>query len=358
MEAILDKIDELKTYRIKNIEVFSAGKWNEDDYSVNDLYAIVDAFNSLKVGFRPYLKLGHDDKQNIVKSSGMPSIGWVSALRVNGTKLLADFENVPEKLFKLIKAKAYRKVSCEIYWNLTVEGSKYSRVLGAIALLGAENPGVMNLDDILGNYTLSHKKQPQDIALFEKQDNFKTYSIELNPNMGEQMADEKTEKELALEQELETVKKEFSQKDEDLKKITEEKSAVEKEIESLKQYKLEAEKREQEALAKVVEAQREQFVSELEGKKLLSPAMKPYVNALLASHKDYSIDSKEMTKEQVVEEILKLASEASKVNFEETSKAYAKGDAKDDDEKAIKEYMDQNKCSYVQAYKAVMKEKK
>jgi len=356
MEAIFDKIEEMKTYRIKGIEVFSAGTWNEDEYSINDLYEIVNSFNSLKIGFRPYLKLGHDDKQKLAKSSGMPSIGWVSELKVKGTKLLADFENVPEKIFKLIKAKAYRKVSCEIYWNLTVEGNKYSRVLGAIALLGAENPGVMNLDDILGQYNLNIKKTPQDIALFEKQDNFKTYSVELNPNMGEQMADDKSEKELALEQELETVKKEFSQKDEDLKKLTDEKSAVEKEIEQLKQYKLEAEKREQEALLKAEEAKRDQFISELEGKKLSTPSMKPYVSALLANHKDYSIDEKPMTKEQIVEEMLKLASEASKVNFEESSKAYGKEKEEDDDK--IKKYMEENKCSYVQAYKAVMKEKK
>jgi hypothetical protein len=51
---------------------------------------------------------------------------------------------------------------------------------------------------------------------------------------------------------------------------------------------------------------------------------------------------------------LKLAVEASKINFDENSRTDY---GKEDDEKKIKEYMDENKCSYVQAYKAVMKEK-
>lgn len=353
---IMPTVDELKTYRIKDVEVFSTGKWNGDQYDINDLHEIKKSFESLKVGFRPYLKLGHDNKQTLAKSSGLPSIGWVSDVRVVGTKLLADLENVPEKIYKLIKAKAYRKVSCEIYWNLTVEGNQYSRVLGAIALLGAENPGVMNLDDILGHYNFNVPNNLKDIALFENKDNYKSYSLELNSNMEDEMADDKSEKEIELEKELESVKKEYTQKEDDLKKLTEEKSAVEKEMEQLKQFKLEAEQREQEALKKAEDAKREQLVSEWEGKKFVTPAMKPYVNVLLANQKDYSIEEKQLTKEQVLEEILKLASEASKVNFEEKAKTFAKGE-KDEDEVAIEKYMKENDCNYSQAYKAVMKSK-
>ena len=309
--------------------------------------------NELKTGFRPYLKLGHDNTQKLIKSSGLPSIGWVENLYVRGEKLLADLTHIPEKIYKLIKSRAYRKVSCEIYWNLNVNGNKYSRVLGGIALLGAENPGVMNLDDILGNYSFNMKLQ--DIALFEKEDNYKTYSHDLNSKMEEKMADEKSEKELALEQELDAQKKVYEQSEADKKKLEEEKSAIEKENEELKKYKLEAEKREQEALAKVEEAKREQFVSELEGKKLVTPAMKGFVTALLADLKEYSINDKKLSRNEMIEEMLRLASEASKVNFEESTRADFN---KEDDEEMIKKYMEDKKCSYVQAYKAVMKGKK
>jgi hypothetical protein len=354
MEAILDRVDELRTYRIKGVEIFSTGKWNDDEYDLNDLHAILNSFTALKVGFRPYLKLGHDDKQDLAKSSGMPSIGWVSDLRIQGTKLVADLENVPEKIYKLIKAKAYRKVSCEIYWNLEVQGNKYSRVLGAIALLGAESPGVMNLDDILGCYSSKWGNKYQTIALFNKDDQYKSYSSELNSNLEDIMSEEKSKKEVELETELETVKKEFSKKEEDLKKLSDEKTVAEKEIEQLKQFKLEAEKREQDAVAKAEEAKREQFVTELVGKKLVTPAMKPYVSAILVDKKEYSIDKKAFSREELLTEMLKLAVEASKINFDENSRTDY---GKEDDEKKIKEYMDENKCSYVQAYKAVMKEK-
>ncbi len=353
-----DKIEEIKTYRINEVEVFSAGKWNNDEYSVSDLYKIVDAFNSLKVGFRPYLKLGHDDKQKLAKSSGLPSVGWVDNLYVKGTKLFADMTHIPEKVYKLIKAKAYRKVSCEIYWNLTVDNNKYDRVLGGIALLGAENPGVMNLDDILGNYSFDWGNNQVTVAQFEKQDQYKSYSQEFNSKLGEQMADEKSEKELQLEQEIENLKKEFSQKEDSLKKLADEKSQVEKEIEDLKKFKLEAEQREAEALLKAEEAKRSQFVSELESKKLVTPAMKSLVYQLLTEKKEYSIDNKTYTKESLLEDVLKLAHEASKVNFEESTRADFGKMGDDEMEDKIQKYMKEHKCDYVQAYKAVMKEVK
>jgi hypothetical protein len=147
-----------ETYSINSVEVFSAGEWNKDKYDITDLQSIVSAFESLKTGLRPYIKLGHDNEQKLAKSSGLPSVGWVERLYIRGEKLFADLNYIPKKVYELIKSKAYRKVSCEIYWDLDVNGIKYPRVLGAIALLGAESPGVMNLADILGNYSLLQNK--------------------------------------------------------------------------------------------------------------------------------------------------------------------------------------------------------
>lgn len=348
-----DKVEEVKTYKINEVEIFSSGKWNDDEYSVKDLHDIVHSFNAIKTGFRPYLKLGHDNKQEIARSSGLPSVGWVDNLYVRGSKLLADLNYIPEKVFKLIKSRAYRKVSCEIYWNLKIEGNVYSRVLGGIAFLGAENPGVMNLDDILGNYSFKWGSTSQDIALLEKQDNFKTYSL----NLGGKMSDDKSEKEIELEKELETVKKEFSKKEEDSKKAEE---AIKKEMEDLKKFKLEAEEREAAALVLAEEAKRDQFVSELEGKKIVTPAMKPYVIALLVERKEYSINDKKLTKNELIEEMLKLATEASKVNFEEN--LHANFELKKDEDKEVQDkiekYKKEHNCSDMQAYKAVMKETK
>lgn len=141
---------------IKGVEIFSAGVWNDNPYTVDDLHEMVKAFNENSTGARPYLKLGHDPKQRVLKKAleyeehdGMPAAGWVKNLYVVGEKLLADFFDIPEKIFKLIEQKTYRKVSSEIFHNISIGEKKYGKMLAAVALLGADNPGVMNLNDIM-----------------------------------------------------------------------------------------------------------------------------------------------------------------------------------------------------------------
>lgn len=350
-----DKVIEQKTYKINNVEVFSVGVWNGDKYILEDLYNLVKAFNSLKKGFVPYLKLGHDPKQKMAKSSGLPSVGWVENLFVIGDKLCADFNYIPEKVFKLIQSRAYRKVSCEIYSKLSVDGIEYDKVLGGIAFLGAENPGVMNLDDILGSYVLNFPYASNNFAYFEKEDNFKTYDMNLTEQLEDEMA-EKSEKEVSLEAELEAQKKNFTLIEADKKKLEDEKTAIAKENEDLKKFKLEADAKALKAETEAAEAKRAQYVTSLESKKLVTPAMKDLVTEFMSDKKEYSIKETKHTRESLFEEILKLSNESAKVNFEESSKAdYANKDKTDKAEEDIQSYMKENKCDYVQAYKAVMK---
>lgn len=349
----MTNVEEIKTFKIKNVEVFSAGEWNRDKYSIDDLHNMVAAFNNLKVGFRPFLKLGHDDKQKLAKSSGLPSVGWVENLYVNGSKLYADFDYVPEKIFKLIKSRAYRKVSCEIYWDLDVEGIKYPRVVGAVALLGAENPGVMNLNDILGQYALDQNSLAGVFKLIENQDTFRAYSTNLETIKSEdEMSQEEIEK---TKLELDEQKKNYAKAQEDLDAKTKEIETIQAE---LQKFKLEKEAAELEArVAKVAK-----FVTDLESKKLVSPAMKDLITELMSDKKEYSVKDKALSKEELLTEILTLSHEAAKVNFDESSRAdFAKDGKKDkmkDLECKIEKYAQDNKCSYAQAYKAVMKEQK
>jgi hypothetical protein len=347
--------EEVKTYKIKGVEVFSAGEWNKDKYSVEDLHSMVTAFQSLKTGFRPYLKLGHDDKQKIVKSSGLPSIGWVENLYVRGDKLYADMDNIPEKVFKLIKSKAYRKVSCEIYWDLDVNGIKHPRVVGAIALLGAENPGVMNLEDILSNYSLNQNFTGGVFEAIEKQDSFKQYAINF-----EAEGDEVNEEMEKLAAEMEEQKKSYAKAQEDLDAKAKEVEAKAAELaaaqEQIKKYELQT----QEALKEANAAKLAKFMTELESKKLVTPGMKDLVQELMSDKKEYTVADKTLSKEEVITQVLTLAQEAGKINFEEKSRAdfAAKGDKTKDVAEKIEKYAADNKCSYAQAYKAVMKDMK
>lgn len=338
----MSQVDELKTYRIRQVEVFSAGEWNKDKYSTEDLHQMVQAFENLKEGFKPYLKLGHDNSQKLAKSSGLPSVGWVERLYVQGQKLFADLEYIPEKIYKLIKSKAYRKVSCEIYWDLDVNGIKYPRVLGAVALLGAETPGVGNLQDIINMYS---QKSDLVFKAFEKDDTFKTYELNFT---GDEMED--LEKAQA---ELEAKKKEYASLEAAKVELEKKAEADKAELEALRQEKAQA-------LAEAQAAKIAKFVTELESKKLVTPSMKDLVTGLLEDKKEYSLGEKKLSRDEAIEQILTLSQEAAKVNFDENSRAdFAK---KEDKQKSldeeIKKYAEDNKCSYGQAMKAVMKDKK
>src|SRR5690606_38081169 len=152
------KMPNAELYTIRNVEIFSVGTWNGDKWTVEDLDKIVDAYNETKGTFKPYLKIGHNEEQELAKEiaerDGQPAIGWISNLYRLGDKLYADFEDVPRTLFNLINKKAYRKVSVEIYLDVKIKDEKFKYMLGAVSLLGADTPAVMNLDDILSMYGL------------------------------------------------------------------------------------------------------------------------------------------------------------------------------------------------------------
>jgi len=262
--------------RVQGVEVFSTGIWNGDEYTVADLQLMVDAFDQNAEGFRPFLKLGHTDKQKLLQVEGLPAAGWIERLYVRRDKLLADFMDIPKKIFELIQKKAYRKVSAEIYWDIVIHGKKFKRMLGAVALLGAENPGVMNLRDILSNYNLKDFKE------------LKSYSIEINQpktltNKDKELHMGKTETEIGLERDLSDSKKENDKLAKDMKAYTAKVEAADKELKELREYKTDQAIKIQAAEKKAHEAEVDAFVTELQSEKLATKAMKPYVVALMGN---------------------------------------------------------------------------
>ena len=139
---------------IEGVEIFATGKHRGSatvDITDNDLAEMVNSFNELSGagGFQPVLKLGHDDVQKFFGArKGAPNLGFVEKLRVEGSKILADFTNVPDALFDLIKQRRFNSVSIEMFPKTEFNGKQFKNVLTAVALLGAELPAVKGLKDL------------------------------------------------------------------------------------------------------------------------------------------------------------------------------------------------------------------
>lgn len=333
-------------HSVKSVEIFSAGTWNGDSYTIEDLDQMVKAFEENKDHVRPFLKLGHAEDQKLLQAEGLPAAGWVEQVYRKGDKLMADFTDIPGKIYELIHRKAYRKVSCEIYMNCQIEDKKYPYFLGAVALLGAETPGVMNLDDILAQYRLMAEASKNLYASQHQADTIKTYSFkadEVQP-IQEIKTMSKTEREIELEAKLAALEAE--------KKATDDK-LVAAETEA---KKFAAEK--QETAEKLFQVEVEKSVDNLLGEKLITPAMKPFVTALLGKEKaEFSIAEKTYKKDELVKELLKLFKAKGEVNLEEGSHdgRDVSVTASDDLETEVQKYAEENKVSYSAAYRAVAK---
>lgn len=140
-----------RTRRI-TAEIFSAGTWNGETFTAEDLAEIADNFRRLQAHLQPPLKFGHDEGQTLLgQADGDPALGWVEALQVDGDRLVATFAGVPPVVEEAIRAGRYRKVSAELYLDVRHRGRRLGKALKAVALLGADLPAVTNLQD-LGSY--------------------------------------------------------------------------------------------------------------------------------------------------------------------------------------------------------------
>lgn len=140
--------DEPKLHEF-DVEAFAAGTWNGDKYTVEDLQAMVANFQALGETVKPPVKLGHNEKQlKEIMQDGQPALGWVKSLRCVKDKLIATLTQVPDIVYKAIKAGRYKRVSSEIYWNYKQGGKVFDKVFAGLALLGADIPAVSTLADL------------------------------------------------------------------------------------------------------------------------------------------------------------------------------------------------------------------
>lgn len=342
-----------KTFSIDNVEIFAAGTWNGDTYTVQDLDEMVKAFSENKDKIRPFLKLGHDNGQKLLQNDGLPAAGWISDLKRQGNKLVATFSDVPRKIFELIKNKAYRKVSSEIYWNIELNGKSYSKFLSAVALLGSDMPAVTSLDSILGMFNHDAFATVKSYASDENTGTLKEYQF-ATEGKGDDMSEETLKKLGEAEaklKDMEAKQKQFTKDLDEAKKSSEKKDS---ELTELREYKKEQDAKNAELAEKAAKAERESQFAELE-KSGLPVSSKEYVIALLKEDKkEYSFKDKKFKKFELLGEILKLYKEALGVNFDESS---IKGDESSQKDAALEakleKYAKENKCSYAEAVKAI-----
>lgn len=86
-------------------------------------------------------------------TDGQPALGWVSRVWREGTKLKADFVDMPDVIYEAIKKKLYKTVSVEILRDVQAGTRKLPWVLDAVALLGADQPAVGTLKDLEALFT-------------------------------------------------------------------------------------------------------------------------------------------------------------------------------------------------------------
>ena len=340
---------------IKGVEIFAEGTWNDFEITSDILKDIVSGFESTKSFIKPVLKLGHNKEQDLLKNDGLPAAGWVSNVYIQGKKLLGDFVDIPEKIYELIKKKAYRKVSIELCSGYSFDDKTYPYLLTAVALLGSDLPAVKTISDILGMYKTASQNFTNDLK--SNKINAKIFTLDIEEDvMTEKVLSEKeisdrinleVDKKLAAFQvTLDKTKKE----NEDLKT-------------SFTAYKEDSEKKIVTLEGQKTEAEIEKFSIDLQSKGLCAPSMTPFIKALICSSPklEFSVGDKKYSSQAALEEILKLAKEVFKINKTENTENVEPSKDKDsvkEFEKKITDYMTTHKVSYSAAYREIMKQSK
>lgn len=131
---------------LRGAEILEVGEWNGITFEDEDLELIVSSFNALGLSGRVPLKFGHNEEQEV--TDGQPALGWVRRVYKQGTKLLADFSDLPAVVYDLIREARYKFVSVELLRNVKADNRTIRWVLDAVSLLGADQPAVGTLKDL------------------------------------------------------------------------------------------------------------------------------------------------------------------------------------------------------------------
>lgn len=138
-------------------EVYQAADLERIAQETNEVLDLVQPWAHVDTNPIGFQKAGHNDEQAFLKASGFyqddrPATGWLHNLRVQDGKLVSDIKDVPKSFADLIKAKAFRRRSPELYEHTSTVDGKKRTVVGALAWLGARRPAFQTLGDVVALY--------------------------------------------------------------------------------------------------------------------------------------------------------------------------------------------------------------
>lgn len=164
--------------KLRGAEIFATGVHRGKPYTYRDLDEMAANFKRFSMGAKPLMRIpgviGHEENQEYLDRSDLPAAAWVESVenqkykcpqcggqgQIQGqpcprcvgagiaSTLKADFGDVPSKVAKLLKSKAYRTVSAEVYDEPPEGIHGQGKMLRRVAFLGGEIPQVKSLEDI------------------------------------------------------------------------------------------------------------------------------------------------------------------------------------------------------------------
>lgn len=355
--------NDIELKEIKNVEIFATGIWNGDTFTDSDLDQIIDTFQRTKDKINPFLKIGHNEKQSLLAKDELPKAGLITNLRKVGSKILADFVDVPRKIFDVVKRKAFDKISSELFVNMEIEGVRHPFALKAVALLGGETPAVHDLNSIMNLFGNSKPGMVyKDLKNETKEYEFKNVSFsqtkEVN-NMSEELMKKigKLESELkSFQDENAELNKDVIKAEEENKEVKTENEEVKKENETLKEEKKAADiKNREEKVTLLID----QAVKDGE----IIPAQKDFLYSLITTiqpneEKKFTVKDKEFNS---VEELAFAFIKAGKTEDLNTGEGSERGETNGGSDDAMiqkaEQYAEKNKVNFKEALIEISKKK-
>lgn len=137
---------------LSGVEIFSTGVHRGKRYGPGDLDAMVRNFRQFSTGPKARVRvpavLGHEETQEFLERSDLPAAAWPNRVYRQGRLLKADFDDPPPVVKRLLKNKAYRTVSSEVYDEPPAGVPGRGKMLRRIAFLGGDIPELKTLDEI------------------------------------------------------------------------------------------------------------------------------------------------------------------------------------------------------------------